>query len=99
MELVGGMVGGFAGGGVQLTGALEVMNLVKDSLELGGNLGGTLKDNFGVTLKTGTSHKDKFTFVVAFYQIGTKYRCRKTGEKVVTGPEFLEICKDLARIS
>lgn len=95
VELVGGMVGGFAGAGVALTGPLEVIGLVTDSLGLGADL----KDKFGVTLKTGTSHKDKFTFVVAYYQIGTKYRCRKTGEKVVTGPEFLEICKDLAQIS
>ena len=93
VELGAGAVAGIAGAGAQLKGALEVAGLVKDGVDLAGKM----KDNFGVKLTSNATDKDKYTFVVSLFAVGD-YRSRNTGEKSISGSDFLDICKGLARI-
>ncbi|NND72160.1 MAG: hypothetical protein HKN43_11355 [Rhodothermales bacterium] len=93
VDATGGAVAGLAGGGVQLSGGLEIAGVVKDSIELAANM----SEKLGVKLKASNTNKDMFTFVVSLFPVGD-YPHHKTGKQKLSGSELLQICKQLANM-
>jgi hypothetical protein len=88
VNLAGGAVAGFAGAGVALDGALEVIGVVKDAIGTSISMG----DNMGVKLKGSSGNRNMHTFIVSILP-SDKNTSVATGKQSMTGKEFLDICR------